>query len=132
MKIFNYSSLKKSEKKVYNIMGYPIPGGIGLNVIIVSLVSVLIFNLIGYPILHLLGIKYFSIANGQFIVGIIMIVMPIIVGCSISKIKIQGISIFDYIIEAIKYAIKPKNTSLLGEKSNDKEEHITFDIDDPI
>lgn len=132
MKILNYSKFKKNDSKVYNIAGYSIPGGISTKSIIASVIGVLLINLIAYPIFHHFGVKYFDIAGGKFLVGTIMIVVPIILANVVIRCKINNIPLYEYAIEALKFAIKPKNTSLIGEKGDSSDQHISFKFEDPI
>lgn len=132
MRIFNYSKFKKNDRRIYNIAGYSIPGGIDVMLLVSALISTVVINIIVFPISRGLGIKYFDLANGSYMFGTIMILAPMVIGGMISKIKIGRIPIYQYVIEGIKYILKPKNQSLKGEKSNNKDEHIIFGIEDPI
>ena len=91
-----------------------------------------VINIIFFPLLTAVGVKYFDFANGKYMVGTLMIILPMVAGGMVSKMKIKKIPIYQYVIEGIKYLSKPKNQSLRGEKSNNTDLKMTFGIDDPI
>ena len=132
MKIFNYSKLRKNENKIYNIGGYSIPGGLDVTVFASAILTTAIMNIIGYPIIKALGFKYFDFSSGNYFLGFFMIFFPLVGGGSLAKIKIQNTTIFRYAMSAVKYIFKKKNSSLIGEKGNNKKEHIYFKIEDPL
>lgn len=132
MRIFNYSKFKRNDRKIYNIAGYSIPGGIDVVLLASALATTIFINLIVYPIANSLDIKYFDFANGSYMFGTLMIILPMILGGMISKVKINKIPIYKYAVEGIKYLLKPKNYSLKGEKCSNKDVSLSFSIDDPI
>jgi len=132
MRIFNYSKFKKNDKRIYNIGGYSIPGGIDVMLLVSALACCILVNLLVYPICKACGVKYFDFANNKYMLGTLMIILPMVAGGMISKMKIKQISLYSYIIEFFKYLSKPKNQSLRGEKSTDHNVTMSFGVDDPI
>lgn len=129
--LYNYTSVKKMETKLYNIGGYSIPGGISIQFMIIFVINEILFNVIGICISKAANIPYINISTGEYTFGMIFVIFPIFISLFESFYKIQQYSFFEYIANVIEVLISPKNVSL-REKSNNTNYKEVFKIDDPL
>lgn len=104
MILYNYSSLKKRDTKLYNVGGYNIAGGFSvafLKVVApVFLIGIVIGVILGLPF----GINFFNPFSEHFVWQwtVFWLVIGILVGCGLWYIQFAGYRLYQYLIAYFK------------------------------
>ena len=88
MIVYNYTSLKKRETKIYNIGGYNIAGGIGTDFLIVLGPCVLVAIVLGCIISIPFGISFFTL---------FWLILGISVGLLLWYVQFGGYKLYQYL-----------------------------------
>lgn len=99
MIVYNYTSLKKRETKIYNIGGYNIAGGIGTDFLIVLGPCVLVAIVLGCIISIPFGISFFNIFSDNFKLGytLFWLILGISVGLLLWYVQFGGYKLYQYL-----------------------------------
>lgn len=98
MRVFNYSSLRTREAKIYDIAGYQIAGGLSVEFLkVVAPVAIIIF-LLGFIISIPFGINL-NPFGGNFILAywIVFLVLGIGAGCILWYVQFAGYRLYQYL-----------------------------------
>lgn len=104
MRLYNYSSLRTRESKLYNVGGYNIAGGMSIEFLKVvgpmALVGIILGCLIAIPF----GISFFNPFSDKFIAGytITWLVIGIGSGCALWYIQFAGYRLYQYLAAYFK------------------------------
>lgn len=104
MRLYNYTTLKSRDTKLYNIGGYSIAGGLSIEFLKVVLPIVIVFILLGYFISIPFGLSFFNplAANFSAKYTIIWLALGIGVGCALWYIQFSGYRLYQYLIAYFK------------------------------
>lgn len=104
MRLYNYTTLKSRDTKLYNIGGYNITGGLSIEFLKVVLPVVIIFILLGYFISIPFGISFFNPLSANFSAKytIIWLALGIVIGCALWYIQFSGYRLYQYLIAYFK------------------------------
>lgn len=104
MRVYNYTSLKQRDTKIYNIGGYNIGGGVSVTFLSVvgpvAIVIILLFALIGIPF----GISFFNPFSEHFIFKYTFAgtTLGIGIGCLMWYLPVSGYRLYEYLIAYFK------------------------------
>ena len=103
MEVYNYTKVKKRDKKIYSLFNTPVSrSGLSLKVIYTSLGCLVIFSIFGLLFCWITGTFWYNpinIAKGSQVgyFYIIFIGIPISIGIALNTLKIQNYKLIDYL-----------------------------------
>ena len=100
MKLYNYTSLKKRDTKIYNIGGYNIAGGLSINFLIVVAPVAIAFIVLGVIIGLPFGISFFNPLDENFHLAytLTFVIVGVLAGMGLYKIQFAGYRLYQYLI----------------------------------
>ena len=107
MRVFNYTSLRTREAKIYDIAGYQIAGGLSVEFLkVVAPVAIVIFA-IGFFIGCILGISINPFDdNFKLVYWLVFLALGIAAGCVLWYVQFAGYRLYQY----LGAYFKPKKT----------------------
>ena len=104
MFLFNYTSLKTRETRIYDIGGSKINGGIGVDFLKIVVPTTLIAIVLGTVLGFIFGISFFNPFSENFKLGwtAFWIIFGIGVGCALWYIQFAGYRLYEYLIAYLK------------------------------
>lgn len=108
MIVYNYSSLRNRETKIYNIGGYNMAGGLSIEFLKIVAPVVLVILAIGFVLSLFLGISFFNPFSENFVpwYTLTFVGLGVGVGCALWFIKFAGYRLYQYLLAYIR----PKKT----------------------
>lgn len=104
MILYNYSSLRNRDTKIYNIGGYNMAGGLSIEFLKVVAPVAGIFIAVGAVLSLLLGFSFFNPLSANFHAWytIIWLALGIGIGCGLWFIQFSGYRLYEYLIAYFK------------------------------
>ena len=104
MILYNYSSLKKRDTKIYDVGGYKMAGGFSVEFLKVTGPVALIIIAIGFVLSLVFGISFFFSFDETFQLWytLTFLVVGIAVGCGMWYIQFAGYRLYQYLLAYIK------------------------------
>lgn len=104
MILYNYSSLKKRDTKIYDVGGYKMAGGFSVEFLKVTGPVALIIIAIGFVLSLVFGISFFNPFDETFQLWytLTFLVVGIAVGCGMWYIQFAGYRLYQYLLAYIK------------------------------
>lgn len=104
MILYNYSSLKKRDTKIYDVGGYKMAGGFSVEFLKVTGPVALIIIAIGFVLSLVFGINFFNPFDETFQLWytLTFLVVGIAVGCGMWYIQFAGYRLYQYLLAYIK------------------------------
>lgn len=104
MVLFNYSSLKNRDTKIYSIGGHNIAGGLSINWISVVGPAILVFIILGWLISIPFKINFFNPLGDNFVPAftLIFLGLGIVCGCLLWYVQFSGYRLYQYLIAYFK------------------------------
>ena len=104
-RIYNYTSLKQRDTKIYSVGGKDIPGGLSVDFLKIVLPSFIVFVLIGCLLSIPFGISFFNFLDKEhFKVGYTLTFMAlgIGIGYGLYNIKFAGYRLYEYLFAYLR------------------------------
>lgn len=100
MILWNYTSLRTRDSKIYSVGGHAISGGISIEFLKVTAPVAIIFIIIGALLGAIFGISFFNVFSDKFHMWwtIIWTGLGIGVGCGLWHIQFAGYRLYQYLI----------------------------------
>lgn len=104
MILYNYTSLRQRDTKIYNVGGYNLAGGMSVEFLKVVGPVVLIVMILGGLISIPFGISYLNPFGAHFVpkYTITFLVIGIAIGCALWYIPVAGYRLYQYLIAYFK------------------------------
>ena len=104
MILYNYSSLRKRDAKIYNIGGYNLAGGFSIEFLKIVVPVAFIILLIGFILSFIVNVSMFNFFADNFSLWylIIFLGLGIGAGCALWYIKFSGYRLYQYLYAYIK------------------------------
>lgn len=104
MILYNYSSLKKRDTKIYDVGGYKMAGGFSVEFLKVTGPVALIIIAIGFVLSLVFGISFFNPFDETFQLWytLTFLIVGIAVGCGMWYIQFAGYRLYQYLLAYIK------------------------------
>lgn len=118
MFLFNYTSLKTRETRIYDIGGSKISGGIGVDFLKIVVPTTLIAIALGTILGFIFGISFFNPFAENFKLGwtAFWIIFGIGIGCALWYIQFAGYRLYEYLIAYLRpkkvYKNDPRKTQV--------------------
>ena len=100
MNIYNYTSIRTREQKLYNIGGHDIAGGFSVDVLKVAGPVFIVLMFVFFIFSRIIGISMFNFFSDKFSVVylVISLIISIGVGCALWYIPISGYKLYLYLL----------------------------------
>lgn len=102
--LYNYSSLKTRDTKIYNVGGYNISGGMSVDFLKIVAPVAAVFVFVGFLISLVFRIDMFNPFGAHFVwqYTVFWIAIGIGVGCGLYYIQFSGYRLYEYLIAYFK------------------------------
>lgn len=118
MYLFNYSSLKTRETRIYDIGGSKISGGIGIDFLKLVVPTTGIAIVLGCILGAIFGISFFNVFSPNFKIGwtAFWLILGIGSGCALWYIQFAGYRLYEYLLAYLRpkkvYMNDPRKTEV--------------------
>ena len=104
MRLYNYTSLKKRDTKIYNVGGYNIAGGLSIDFLVITAPVAIVIIILGAIIGAIFGISFFNPFSEDFHLAytLIWIAAGVGIGMGLYKIQFAGYRLYQYLLAYMK------------------------------